>query len=199
VRFWFKPYNAPYRRYARIRLALSEAAMLRTLFKIVTNADPHAVLNYKQSDGEPPSIPHARIGRSVYFSHSFLVVGAALLSGGRFLSGHIGWAFFWLMIAAGGFVLPYFDYLRIRNYLWGRGGQLLAIYWQPLGPGWVGAGGAAIYGIAYLDGQGFVKRASSRTSILAGVYLTEEKLLAARTAANITLMDNRTSCKLWIF
>lgn len=66
---------------------------------------------------------------------------------------------------------------RLAQYIAQRGGHLLTKQWTPFGPGWFGEKNARIYEITYRDTEGNVHRASVKTSALAGVYLTEDRII----------------------
>lgn len=66
---------------------------------------------------------------------------------------------------------------RIAGYLRQRGFELLARKWQPFGRGWLGSQHERIYAVRYRDRDGAIYAATVKTSMLAGVYLTEEKLV----------------------
>lgn len=66
---------------------------------------------------------------------------------------------------------------RIRDYLQQRGCTLLKRQWTPFGPGWVGEQSSRLYAIEYRDAAGNRCAASCKTSMLAGVYLTNQRVL----------------------
>lgn len=69
------------------------------------------------------------------------------------------------------------NHARIRNYIESKGGTLLAIAWDPFGPGWFGEKSDAIYEIRFRDSEGNEHRAHCKTSMLSGVYVTEDKIV----------------------
>jgi hypothetical protein len=73
------------------------------------------------------------------------------------------------------------DQDRIRRYIRERGGYVRHIEWTPFGRGWFGDQSNRIYTIRYVDGEGNEHHASCKTSVLSGVYLTEDRI--ARRAA----------------
>lgn len=88
------------------------------------------------------------------------------------------------------------DAERIDEYVSARGGKLLERRWHPFGKGWFGAEGQRIYEIRYRDGDGDVRQATVKTSMLGGVYLTEDRIVdgtdgAGRASASQLLRDNR--------
>ena len=64
---------------------------------------------------------------------------------------------------------------RIENYVRQRGGKLRAKSWAPFGKGWVGEKSDRIYEIEYEDGAGELRRATVKTSMLSGVYFTDDR------------------------
>ncbi len=66
---------------------------------------------------------------------------------------------------------------RIRDYLQQRGCTLLKRQWTPFGPGWAGEQSSRLYAIEYRDAAGNRCVASCKTSMLAGVYLTNQRVL----------------------
>ncbi len=69
------------------------------------------------------------------------------------------------------------DHDRVRQYTEARGGALRSIAWTPFGPGWFGNDGARLYRVAYVDADGFEHDAFVKTSMLAGVYFTEDVIV----------------------
>lgn len=70
------------------------------------------------------------------------------------------------------------DHDRIRDYVESRGGQVLDSSWAPFGPGWFGEKSDRIYLIHYLDADGNEHEAHCKTSMLTGVYFTEDRIVA---------------------
>lgn len=68
------------------------------------------------------------------------------------------------------------DRNRIRAYAQGQEWELLTCNWKLLGPGWFGNNRERIYAITYRDAQGRTHSAFAKTSLLAGVYLTEDRV-----------------------
>jgi len=94
---------------------------------------------------------------SVYIP--FIVVLVAVVAiGGRLLSGNL-------------------DRTRIRDYLEGQGSQLLDCNWSPFGRGWFGSKEERIYEITYSDAGGNKHQATCKTSMLSGVYFTEDNIV----------------------
>src|SRR5262245_7177920 len=85
--------------------------------------------------------------------------------------GLVGLVFFWRMLAGGG------DRERIRFYIASRGGQVLSCDWAPFGRGWFGNRSDRIYEVAYVDQEGNEHEATCKTSMLTGVYWTEDRIV----------------------
>ena len=66
---------------------------------------------------------------------------------------------------------------RVREYVASRGGRLLDQRWTPFGPGWFGEKNARIYQVVYEDTEGNRHRATVKTSMLSGVYLTNDEIV----------------------
>lgn len=63
---------------------------------------------------------------------------------------------------------------RIDRYLRTRRSRLIRLQWSPFGPGWFGTRGR-IYRLRYTDARGSVHDAYAKTSLLSGVYFTEDR------------------------
>ena len=70
-----------------------------------------------------------------------------------------------------------FNHERIKKYIENKGGTVTEIQWSPFGPGWFGSQNEAIYKINYRDRDGNAHLAFCKTSMLAGVYLTEDNVI----------------------
>lgn len=70
-----------------------------------------------------------------------------------------------------------FDVWRIRGYISSAGGKVLACRWFPFGPGWLGEKRDRIYYVAFADRDGAEHRAYCKTSLLTGVYFTQDRLV----------------------
>jgi hypothetical protein len=70
-----------------------------------------------------------------------------------------------------------FDGDRIESYIRDRGWKLLDRSWDPLGPGWFGEKDSRIYRVVYRDSFGDIHQAHVKTSMLSGVYLTNDIII----------------------
>ncbi len=70
-----------------------------------------------------------------------------------------------------------FDGERVEEYIRDRGCELIDKSWDPFGPGWFGEKNSRIYEIVYRDRDGKVHRAHVKTSMLSGVYLTNDQIV----------------------
>ncbi|MCA9199222.1 MAG: hypothetical protein KDA87_16870 [Planctomycetales bacterium] len=66
---------------------------------------------------------------------------------------------------------------RIDQYVRQRGGKLLHKRWAPFGKGWFGEKKDRIYEIRYRDKDGNIREATVKTSMLAGVYFTQDRII----------------------
>ena len=66
---------------------------------------------------------------------------------------------------------------RVEAYVRDRGWELVEKRWDPFGPGWFGEKNARIYQIMYRDQNHTLHRAHVKTSMLSGVYLTEDRAM----------------------
>lgn len=66
---------------------------------------------------------------------------------------------------------------RIDAYAESRGWKVRRKGWEPFGPGWLGEKNARIYKLEYEDREGSIREAHVKTSMLSGVYLTNERLV----------------------
>lgn len=96
------------------------------------------------------------------------------MDGGTVVALFIGFAIFALLIRlmAGGL-----DRDRVDRYIEERGGRVLDKQWTPFGRGWFGEKDSRIYSVRYQDAQGNVHDATCKTSMLSGVYFTEDKIV----------------------
>ncbi len=70
-----------------------------------------------------------------------------------------------------------FDGDRVESYVRNQGWELVDRSWDPFGPGWFGEKDSRIYQIVYRDRHGNVHRAHVKTSMLSGVYLTNDHIV----------------------
>lgn len=66
---------------------------------------------------------------------------------------------------------------RTREYIRSQEGEVLALRWSPFGRGWLGEKNARIYEVQYRDQEGNIHEATVKTSMLAGVYFTEDRIV----------------------
>ena len=77
-----------------------------------------------------------------------------------------------------------FDGDRVEAYIRKNGWMLLDKSWDPFGPGWFGEKDSRIYQIVYRDRDGNTHRAHVKTSMMSGVYLTNDRVIEnAKTPA----------------
>ena len=70
-----------------------------------------------------------------------------------------------------------FDGERVEQYIRDMDCELIDKSWDPFGPGWFGEKESRIYEIVYRDRDGRVHRAHVKTSMLSGVYLTNDRII----------------------
>jgi len=70
-----------------------------------------------------------------------------------------------------------FDGERVEQYIRDMGCELIDKSWDPLGPGWFGEKDSRIYQIVYRDQDGRVHQAHVKTSMMSGVYLTNDRII----------------------
>ena len=66
---------------------------------------------------------------------------------------------------------------RVRQYIQSQGGRLLEKRWNPFGKGWFGSEHERIYEIRYIDSEENEHLATCKTSMFAGVYITEDRIV----------------------
>jgi hypothetical protein len=71
------------------------------------------------------------------------------------------------------------DHSRVEEYIEARGGRVIDKQWNPFGPGWFGSQHERIYDVRYEDRDGNLHDANCKTSLLAGVYFTEDRVVAS--------------------
>lgn len=69
------------------------------------------------------------------------------------------------------------DGSRIDSYLQEKGATLTSKHWSPFGKGWFGSEKERIYTISYIDRDGHEHEAVCKTSLFAGVYLTDDHIV----------------------
>ena len=74
-----------------------------------------------------------------------------------------------------------FDGERVEAYIRDMGGELIDRSWDPFGPGWFGEKDSRIYEVVYRDREGRIHRAHVKTSMLSGVYLTNDRIVEEPT------------------
>ncbi len=70
---------------------------------------------------------------------------------------------------------------RVEQYVRARGWELVDRRWRPFGPGWFGEKDSRIYQIVYRDCEGNLHQAHVKTSMLSGVYLTNDHLIQIKS------------------
>lgn len=75
------------------------------------------------------------------------------------------------------------DGSRIDGYFRERGGRVVSRHWSPFGRGWFGERSDRIYEVVYEDRHGQRRRATVKTSMFTGVYLTEDRAVHRRADA----------------
>ena len=89
-----------------------------------------------------------------------------------------------------------FDGDRVEAYIRSMGGELLDRSWDPFGPGWFVEKNSRCYQIAYRDRNGLVHRAHVRTSMMSGVYLTNDHIIENRRPESIEVEKSRLRARL---
>lgn len=79
-----------------------------------------------------------------------------------------GLGFWWLRMSM--------DQSRITDYIQQRGGRIVSISWAPFGHGWFGEKEERIYEVVYYDREGNQHFATAKTSLMTGVYWTEDRI-----------------------
>ena len=69
-----------------------------------------------------------------------------------------------------------FDKGRVRKYVSDRGGNVAEIHWVLFGTGWFGDKNR-IYSVTYVDADQNTHHATVKTSMLAGVYFTDDQVI----------------------
>lgn len=66
---------------------------------------------------------------------------------------------------------------RLERYASKQGWTIVDRSWKPFGPGWFGSQNERLYDVTYRNGAGETRRAFVKTSALAGVYVSEDRLV----------------------
>jgi hypothetical protein len=72
------------------------------------------------------------------------------------------------------------DKNRIEDYVRRRGGRVVSINWAPWGHGWIGEKEERLYEVVYYDPAGNQHFATAKTSLLTGVFWTEDRVPHAK-------------------
>lgn len=84
-----------------------------------------------------------------------------------------------------------FDGDRVKAYVEQTlKGELLGQSWDPLGPGWFGEKDSRIYEIIYKDRDGNTHRANVKTSMMSGVYLTNDVVIERAQPQGATSLED---------
>ncbi|MEW4451733.1 hypothetical protein AB1L30_03510 [Bremerella sp. JC817] len=70
------------------------------------------------------------------------------------------------------------DHSRVREYVTRRGGKIISLQWAPFGPGFFGEKDSRIYQVKYRDKEGCIHEGYIKTSMLSGVYFTEDRIVS---------------------
>jgi len=79
---------------------------------------------------------------------------------------------------------------RVQTYIEERGGRFLSSTWAPFGKGWAGERNNRIYEVRYLDRDGNEHCAQCKTSMGAGVYFTDDRIVRYRRRPAEAPRDN---------
>ena len=107
-----------------------------------------------------------------------------------------GFGIFILIIAGISFVIflrlvaGSIDHDRVDEYISERGGRVIDKQWNPFGKGWFGSEHERIYDVKYEDKEGNVHQATCKTSMLSGVYFTQDEIV--QHARNTKSADRET-------
>lgn len=69
------------------------------------------------------------------------------------------------------------DHDRVERYISELGGKVINKKWNPFGKGWLGSQNERIYEVRYEDKDGNIHKAICKTSMLAGVYFTQDEII----------------------
>jgi hypothetical protein len=86
-----------------------------------------------------------------------------------------------VLAAVGGWLFVHsLDKGRITDYVEQRGGRVVSVNWAPFGRGWFGEKEERLYEVVYYDSAGNQHFATAKTSMLTGVYWTEDRVTHAK-------------------
>lgn len=108
----------------------------------------------------------------------------------------LGIILLFVMVAIfGRIVAGSFDDGRVRQYIESRGGTLLEKHWSPMGKGWYGEKDSRIYEVRYRDAEGNIHQATCKTSMMSGVYFTEDEIVgyADAPAPDVVAVSERAT------
>ena len=74
---------------------------------------------------------------------------------------------------------------RVEAYIRKNGWKLVDKSWDPFGPGWFGEKDARIYQVVYEDRHGDLHKAHAKTSMLSGVYLTNDHIVKEAASPDV--------------
>jgi hypothetical protein len=114
------------------------------------------------------------------------VVGLALNSGGIATMEALGFALIIILVIVAGlgfwWLRMSMDKDRITDYIQQRGGRIVSISWAPFGRGWFGEKEERLYEVVYYDQDGNQHFAIAKTSLLTGVYWTDDRITHPKAA-----------------
>ena len=89
------------------------------------------------------------------------------------------------------------NHARIKEYIENKSGHVAEIEWAPFGPGWFGSQNDYIYSVRFQDSDDNEHLAHCKTSMFAGVYLTEVKIIGTKKhpQENISLEEENRRLK----
>ncbi len=86
-----------------------------------------------------------------------------------------------------------FDGERVEAYIKKNGWKLVDRSWDPFGPGWFGEQDSRIYQVVYKDKAGNLHKAHAKTSMLSGVYLTNDHIVKKTPSKTTEISQTLTS------
>jgi hypothetical protein len=81
------------------------------------------------------------------------------------------------------------DKTRIEEYLSGQGALLSTCAWSPFGCGWFGSKNERLYEVTYTDSEGNGHSAVCKTSMLSGVYFTQDSIVTSSKRPAVAEQD----------